>query len=117
MMFKRVGAVIAATAAFAVFATGELQARHRHEPNPGVVAGSGLPSVLPGIGTYAGSISALRIRGTGIYFMVEHSTYKPALARPAPRARIIDVNAEVNADKADMKSACRYEAGVCVIRP
>ncbi len=117
MMFMRVGAVIAATAAFAVFATGELQARHRHGPNPGVVAGSGLPSVLPGIGTYAGSISALRIRGNGIYFMVERTTYDPAPARAVPKAHIIDVNAEINVDKEGMKSACRYEAGVCVIRP
>lgn len=112
---KRTGAIIV-TAMF-VFSAGEPEARGRHQPNPGVVAGSGLPSVLPGIGTYAGDVSALRIRGNGIYFMVERSTYRPAPFHLAPKALIIDVNANVTADKKSVESACRYEAGVCVIRP
>lgn len=112
---KGTGAIIV-TVMFA-FSAGELEARDRHQPNPGAVAGSNLPSVLPGIGTYAGDVSALRVRGNGIYFMVEHATYKPAPFRLAPKALIIDVNAEVAADKNAMESACHYEAGVCVIRP
>ncbi len=114
-MLKRMGAIVA-TAMFVVSA-GELEAHDRHQPDPGVVAGSGLPSVLPGIGTYAGDVSALRIRGNGIYFMVERSAHKPAPFHLAPKALIIDVDAKVTADNKSIESACRYEAGVCVIRP
>ncbi|MFC3161907.1 hypothetical protein [Ciceribacter thiooxidans] len=112
---KGTGAIVAT--AMLAFSAGELEAHDRHQPNPGVVAGSGLPSVLPGIGTYAGDVSALRIRGNGIYFMVGHSTYRPVPLRLAPKALIIDVNAKVTADNKSLESACRYEAGVCVIRP
>ncbi|MDI6836058.1 MAG: hypothetical protein QMD99_10135 [Rhizobiaceae bacterium] len=114
-MLKRTGAIVAT--AMLAFSAGELEAHDRYQPNPGVVAGSGLPSVLPGIGTYAGDVSALRIHGNGIYFMVGHSTYRPVPLRLAPKALIIDVNAKVTADNKSLESACRYEAGVCVIKP
>ena len=71
--------------------------------------GAGLPSVVPGIGTFAGSVSAARVRGNGIYFAVEGSRSDVVSYRP-PVAKIIEVEAEME------DSACSYEAGVCVIR-
>ena len=84
--------------------------RHGHPHRDAVDGGAGLPSVVPGIGTFAGSISAVRVRGSGIYFAVEGSRSDVVTYRP-PVARIIEVDAEMD------DSACSYEAGVCVIRP
>ncbi|WP_034853002.1 hypothetical protein [Sinorhizobium sojae] len=75
-----------------------------------------VPSVIPGIGTYAGNISAYRDEGNGIYFrradsygyIAENGVYARA---PGKRAKIIVVTPGVNA------SACSFEAGVCVVRP
>ncbi|MCM2475299.1 hypothetical protein HGO38_17605 [Rhizobium sp. CG5] len=86
---------------------------HRHDgyrTNAGIT-GSGLPSVLPGIGTYAGSVSAVSFRGVGTYFAIDHSGRRTRSVVLAPKALIIEVDAE----KSD--AACSYEAGVCVIRP
>ncbi len=110
----RTGSVFILTVAFAALSATSLWAGDEFDyrppqTNPGASAGSGLPSVIPGIGTYAGSISALRVPGAGIYFMIERSGYKQARPHLAPKARIIKVEAH--------DSACRYEAGVCVIRP
>ena len=63
---------------------------------------------MPGIGTYSGGISALRVRGNGIYFAVDPLT-TASMTRPlAPVAKVVTVAGE---------DACSYEAGVCVIRP
>lgn len=110
----RTGSVFILSVAFAALSATSVWAGDESDyrppqPNPGVTAGSGLPSVIPGIGTYAGSISALRVPGAGIYFMVERSGYKQTRPHLAPKARIIKIKAG--------DSACRYEAGVCVIRP
>jgi len=110
----RAGSVFILTIAFAALSATSLWAvdgldDRPSQPDPVVTAGSGLPSVIPGIGTYAGSISALRVPGAGIYFMIERSGYKQIRPRLAPKARIIKVKAD--------DSACRYESGVCVIRP
>ena len=83
---------------------------HGHPHRRAVVGGAGLPSVVPGIGTFAGSISAVRVRGSGIYFAIEGSRSDVIPYRP-PVARIIEVDAQMD------DSACSYEAGVCVIRP
>lgn len=83
---------------------------HDRHHQQSVVGGAGLPSVVPGIGTFAGSISAVRVRGAGIYFAIEGSRSDVVTYRP-PVARIIEVDAEMS------DSACSYEAGVCVIRP
>lgn len=80
-----------------------------HDHRQDIVGGAGLPSVVPGIGTFAGSISAARVRGNGIYFAVEGSRSDVVSYRP-PVAKIIEVEAEME------DSACSYEAGVCVIR-
>ena len=76
-----------------------------------VIGGNGLPSVVPGLGTFAGSLTAVRVKGTGIYMAIEkwpvnnRTTYQP------PKAKIIEIDAETG------DSACSFEAGVCVIRP
>lgn len=91
--------------------------RHQNDKRHGgrklrvdIVGGNGLPSVLSGIGTYAGSIAAVRVPRNGIYFAVDRDLPFP---QPTvvlePKARIIDVS-EADDD------ACSYEAGVCVIR-
>ncbi len=80
-----------------------------HDHRQDIVGGAGLPSVVPGIGTFAGSVSAARVRGNGIYFAVEGSRSDVVSYRP-PVAKIIEVEAEME------DSACSYEAGVCVIR-
>ncbi|MCA1492611.1 hypothetical protein [Sinorhizobium alkalisoli] len=75
-----------------------------------------VPSVIPGIGTYAGNLSAYRDEGNGIYFsrassygyIAENGFYPQA---PGKRAKIIVVTPGTNA------SACSFESGVCVVRP
>jgi hypothetical protein len=80
-----------------------------------VVGGNGLPSYIPRVGTYAGSISGVRFKGNGIYF---YKQGRPAFSQAnstsqtlAPKAKIIHVNARTAG------AECSYEAGVCVIRP
>ncbi|WP_454289162.1 hypothetical protein [Rhizobium arsenicireducens] len=111
--------VIAGTLPFIVTATALEAGEYRRSPHwsghdrpyqQSIVGGAGLPSVVPGIGTFAGSISAVRVRGAGIYFAIEGSRGDVISYRP-PTAKIIEINAETD------DSACSYEAGVCVIRP
>lgn len=84
--------------------------RFRHHQQS-VIGTGGLPSVVPGVGTFAGSLSAVRIKGNGIFIAIDRrGPHHPQLA-PAPKAQIIEINAE-NED-----SACAFEAGVGVIRP
>lgn len=77
--------------------------------------GYDFPSVVPGLGTYAGSLSAYQEPGNGIYFS-QAGSYSyfaengPETA-PAERPKIIVVSPQANA------SACSWEQGVCVIRP
>lgn len=71
--------------------------------------GYGVPSIIPGLGTFAGSVSALRIRGHGTYFYAEGlGDGEAPVLRPAPMAKVVD---------ATKGPACSYEGGVCVIRP
>ncbi|SMC77076.1 hypothetical protein [Rhizobium sp. RU36D] len=84
---------------------------HRHDRkdhNAGVTSPNGLPSVVPGIGTYSGAISAVRIKGVGNYFMVSGNLGPADGPILAPKARIIEIQGN---------NACSYEVGVCVIRP
>ena len=76
-----------------------------------VIGGDGLPSILPGIGTYVGAVSAVSVRGNGIYFAVDNAALLGPTVILAPKAKIIEVDLEGDS------SACSYEAGVCVIRP
>lgn len=110
------------TATCAVLVSAPLQAgndrtyRHNrhvssHHDGGAVIGGNGLPSVVPGLGTFAGSLTAVRVKGTGIYMAIEkwpvnsRNTYQP------PKAKIIEIDAETG------DAACSFEAGVCVIRP
>lgn len=80
----------------------------RHEGgSDGVVAGSGFPTRIRGLGTYAGSLQALRVGGLGNYFMLNGNL---GASEPGSRpvARIIVV---------DQGNDCAWEQGVCVIRP
>ena len=81
---------------------------HRHHDTTSGLVDSTLPSIIPGLGTYSGAFSALRVRGNGIYFSVSGlGSDRPA--RPRPRAKIIDISSGI-------ADPCSYEAGVCVIR-
>ncbi|MCA1407467.1 hypothetical protein I6F26_27120 [Ensifer sp. IC3342] len=82
----------------------------------GSYGGDNFPSVTPGIGTYAGGISAFRQEGNGIYFSQygNYSDYAGGAVDPAPppkRAKIIVVSPQPN------DRVCAWERGVCVIRP
>ncbi|TRL32998.1 hypothetical protein [Rhizobium straminoryzae] len=81
------------------------------------IAGSRLPSVVPGLGTFAGSLLAMRIRGNGLYLLREAGAVaaRPAPANP-PSARIIEISSDTGRDAFLPKAACTIEAGVCVIR-
>jgi hypothetical protein len=83
--------------------------RHRDRDQ---VGGNGLPSVVSGLGTFAGSLSALRVRENGLYFAsAVDGKDRARETHLAPRARIMSVGAQENAG-----NGCAYEAGVCVIR-
>jgi hypothetical protein len=82
---------------------------HHHEQS--VFGGDGLPSVVPGVGTFVGSLSAVRIKGNGIFIALDRRAPRHAVIVPEPKVQIIEISAE-NED-----SACSFEAGVCVIRP
>lgn len=82
---------------------------HHHRPPPSYGGGYGLPTIVPGLGTFAGSISALRVRGVGTYFFIEGFGKSKDRMIPAPKAKIISVETT--------KDPCAYENGVCVIRP
>ena len=85
--------------------------RSHHNRSQAVIGGNGLPSVVPGVGTFAGSIAAVRIKGSGIYFYRDGAARPTVVSYKAPKARII----EISEDAPD--AACSFEAGVCVIRP
>lgn len=116
MVLRRSLAVAAASAILATLsalpaAAGERGFGHHHHhysPRIDGTMNSGLPSILPGIGTYSGAISALQVRGQGIYFSVTGLGKREEM-RPRPKARIIDVSTAAD--------PCRYQAGVCVIKP
>lgn len=84
---------------------------HHHGRSEAVVGSNGLPSVIPGIGTFAGSISGLRIKGNGVFFAIDRNIRAKVVAYQAPKAKIIEISAE------NPEEACSFEAGVCVIRP
>jgi hypothetical protein len=74
------------------------------------------PSGIPGLGTYAGNLSAYQEPGNGIYFgQAGDYSYiggDDVEAGPPPeRPKIIVVSPQTNA------GACAWEHGVCIIRP
>lgn len=121
MNLSRISLGLAIGAAWAALASSSLAGEHirrHHAHHHGgfghhdrtIVGGDGLPSVVPGLGTFAGSIAAVRAKGNGIYFASDISVRKTAPYQ-APKARIIEVSLE------NPEGACSFEAGVCVIRP
>ncbi len=86
-----------------------------HRPYvPGGDGSNGLPTFVPGLGTFSGGIAAQRDRGNGIYFSIRRRS-TPALLptgpTPAGGAKVITVSPEQS------RSGCDMENGVCVIRP
>lgn len=84
---------------------------HHHGRGEAVIGSNGLPSVVPGIGTFVGSISALRVKGNGVFLAIERNARPQVAAYRVPKAKIIEISAE------NPEEACAFEAGVCVIRP
>ena len=72
----------------------------------------GLPTALPGAGTYAGGIEAVADVGNGNYFAIDGSVDLEA-QRPAarPMAKIIEVKPDGN------YAGCEMQKGICIIRP
>ncbi len=90
--------------------------RERERRERPVYGGNGLPSVLPGIGTYTGGLSAVRVPGSGVYIQVDHDRG----ARARPGNPIVDDSGEtkvIHVSPSNSRRACSYEAGVCVVRP
>jgi hypothetical protein len=85
--------------------------RQHHHHERGIIGSDGLPSVVPGVGTFVGNLSAVRIKGNGIFIAVDRRATHRNVVVPSPKAQIIEISAE-NED-----GACSFEAGVCVIRP
>lgn len=81
-------------------------------------SGGNFPSPVPGIGTYAGGISAWRDPGNGIYFSQDNYggygygdvNIDVDIGAYMNGPRVLDVDPET------MDRACSYEHGVCVIR-
>lgn len=84
---------------------------HNHGRSEAVIGSNGLPSVIPGIGTFAGSISGVRIKGNGVFLAIDRNARPKVVSYRAPKAKIIEISAE------NPEEACAFEAGVCVIRP
>lgn len=86
---------------------------HHGHHQQSVIGGNGLPSVVPGVGTFVGNVSAVRIKHNGVFLAFDR---RPP--RNAPIVRTPEVNVqiiEISAGNED--AACSFEAGVCVIRP
>lgn len=84
--------------------------RHRHHDG-GFFGDGPLPDHIPGLGTFAGSISAVRDPGNGIYFYFNgtSSPYRPIVIPGNPK--IITVTPHAGA------AACEAAGPVCIIRP
>lgn len=67
-------------------------------------------NIIPGTGTYSGSIRVFHVAGIGTSTYLEGSR-GPVLRREPVVLKIINV------DSASLAAACSMEAGVCVIRP
>lgn len=103
--------ILAGAAAIALTAFPASSMARDFQRQQAVVGGNGLPSVVPGVGTFAGSIAAVRIKGNGIYFYQDNTRRPTVVPYRTPKVQII----EISEDAPD--EACSFEAGVCVIRP
>lgn len=110
--WTKVSIAILALTAGAVSANAHDPRRHHHYEDEGY-GGYGLPSYVPGLGTFAGGISAGHVRGTGTYIYIAPGVLPaPKVTAPvqAPKAKVLDIAEPGNND------ACSMEKGVCVIR-
>jgi hypothetical protein len=109
-----VSMTVALVSAVGIVEAGERYGRHQghhHGRGEAIIGSNGLPSVIPGIGTFAGSISGLRIKGNGVFFAIDRDVRPKVVAYRAPKAKIIEISEE-NQDE-----SCSFEAGVCIVRP
>lgn len=99
--------------------TQERQKPHYDDQNRqrDVIGGDGLPSVVGGLGTFSGGISAVRLKGNGIYIASDVDiTGNPRLSLGAPSVKIITVAEDFADTQFDASNACAYENGICIIR-
>ena len=84
---------------------------HDNRGSSGVIAiGNGNVVRIPGIGTYSGSINVVGDPKTGLIFTTTLPAADTNVVYQAPKATIIDVEAQ------SQDHGCSMEAGVCVIR-
>jgi hypothetical protein len=86
--------------------------RDRHHD---YIGDNGLPSIIQGVGTFAGSLSAMRVRGNGTYVYADGLRPSFATHDIAPKAKIITVGEDFKG-ALSAHDGCSYESGVCVIR-
>jgi len=88
--------------------------RHRHHDryyqDYGGISGYGLPTHIPGLGTFAGNISGVHIRGVGNYFYIQPST-------PRQSTKVYQLRPKAKVVSGTNRASCAMENGVCVIRP
>jgi hypothetical protein len=104
-------ALIAASAAMTPTASmaGDWRNHRHHDRDVPSFSGDGLPSVIPGLGTFVGGISAVRIRGVGNYFYIEPNVASGIVQQQLrPKAKVVETG---------KNAGCSMENGVCVIRP
>ena len=113
-----------ATATFATTATADAgdwkkdkwgeRREHRRRDRP--IYGDGpLPDYIPGVGTYSGGVSAVRIPRHGTYFYVQGNRNRrtpSVLEAPAGGPKVV-----VPGQKTFDAACDRSRGGVCVIRP
>lgn len=81
---------------------------------PGVSGDGALPDYIRNLGTFSGSISAVRERKNGIYFYRDRTNVggMKILSAPSPKGpKIIGVTPE------SFEAACDSQGSVCVIKP
>lgn len=91
--------------------------RYKASAHDDIIGIDGLPSVVEGVGTFAGGLSAVRIPGNGLYIASNVPLGRDrGTGGRAPRAKIISIGEDVAQNRFLPREACEYEAGVCIIR-
>ncbi|WP_075291649.1 hypothetical protein [Pararhizobium arenae] len=78
--------------------------------------GDGFPSPVPGIGTYAGNLSAWQDPGNGIYFSQDYYGGYGDVSVDVDLGAYLGGPQILDVDPQAVDNACSYEKGVCVIR-
>ena len=83
--------------------------RDRYYEDLGGISSYGLPTHIPGLGTFAGGISGVHVRGVGNYFYIQPGVPRQQVINPLrPRAKVI---------RGSNSASCSMENRICVIRP